>query len=311
MNRPLLRASIWSTLTLGAAFGAFNLLVVHARLAANPPSHNQSHAGFQIWGFVFLFVLASGDVRSRFALWGTLAAQALITWGRVDVLPGALAALALGSLLQLVVTVSVRASFTWIVSAALLVAGAIEALIEGDVNASIRWAHAMYAVALFGAAFPWLHPLKAGRWLSRLGGVVMAVGAIARSTEAADVGLLLVAVSGALYGRPMGLLFAAVASGYAMANLAVGASSLILDAARHAFTLGVLTLAIFERAGARSPWGVRLIVAGTLLRQAQVVAAFFPAWLYVSAFSGFIAAAGVVLAGAATLRTPRSEPPPR
>jgi hypothetical protein len=259
---------------------------------------------------VFLFVMATRRP-GRFALWGTLAAQALIAWGRVDVLPGALAALALGSFLQLAVTLFVRAPFPWTVAAGLLMAGAIEALIESDVNASIRWAHAMYAVALFGAAFPWLHPLRAGRWLSRAGGVVMAVGAFARSGEATDVGLLLVAFSGALYARPMGLLFAAVASGYAIADLTVGASGLVLDAARHAFTLGVLTLAIFEKAGARSPWGVRLIVAGTLLRQAQVVAAFFPVWLYVSAVSGFIAAAGVVLAGISALRRPPAEPLPR
>jgi hypothetical protein len=304
MNRPLLRASIWSTLTLGAVFGAFNLLVVHARLLGNPPSHNQSHAGFQIWGFVFLFVTATSSAGSRFALWGTLAAQALIAWGRVDVLPGALATLVLGSLLQLAATLAARASLAWIGSAGLLVAGAIEALIEGDVNASIRWAHAMYAVALFGAAFPWLHPSRLGGALSAAGAVVMAAAAILRSTGAFDLGLLFVACSAALYARPMGLLFAALAGGYALADLTLGASGLILDAARHAFTLGVLTLAIFERAGARSPWGVRLIVAGTLLRQAQVVAALFaaPAWLYVSAVSGLIAAAGVVLAGAAALR---------
>src|SRR5688572_7381390 len=142
MNRPLLRASIWSTLTLGAVFGAFNLFIVHTRLLGNPPSHNQSHAGFQIWGFVFLFTLASADVRSRFALWGTLAAQALIAWGRGDVLPGALGALVIGSLLQLLVTVYIRAPLPWIAAAGLLMTGAVEATVENDVNASIRWAHA-------------------------------------------------------------------------------------------------------------------------------------------------------------------------
>jgi hypothetical protein len=304
MNRPLLRASIWSTLTLGAVFGAFNLFIVHTRLLGNPPSHNQSHAGFQIWGFVFLFVLATSGAGHRFALWGTLAAQALITWGRVDVLPGALGALAFGSFLQLAVTLFVRAPFPWIVAAGLLMAGAVEALIESDVNASIRWAHAMYAVALFGAAFPWLHPSRVGGALSAAGGVVMAAGVLARSTGAFDVGLLFAALSAALYARPMALLFAFVASGYAFADLAGGASGLIFDAARHAFTLGVLTLAIFERAGARSPWGIRLIVAGTLLRQAQVLAALFaaPAWLTVSAASGLIAAAGVILAAASIPR---------
>jgi len=308
MNRALARGAVWSTWTLGSLFGAWNLFIVHTGLLGNPPSHNQSHAGFQIWGFVFLLFMASRpDVPLRFTLWGTIAAQALITWGRVDVLPGALAALVAGSLLQFAVTLAARASWPWIASAALLAAGAVEALIERDIDASLRWAHAMYAVALFGAAFPAIHPLRVGAWMSRLGAVVLAFGALARSTPAVDVGWILAGL--AVYPRPLGLLFSVLAIGYGVADLATGASSMILDGARHAFTLGVLTIALFEKAG--SIWGLRLIAAGTLLRQAQVVAALFaaPAWLYVSAPSGFVAAAGLILCGRALLRSTPSAAP--
>jgi hypothetical protein len=308
MNRALTRGAVWSTWTLGSLFGAWNLFIVHTRLLGNPPSHNQSHAGFQIWGFVFLLAMAArSDIPVRFTLWGTIAAQALITWGRVDILPGALATLVFGSFLQLFVTLVARAPLPWIASGALLAAGAVEALIERDIDASLRWAHAMYAVALFGAAFPDIHPFRAGRWLSRLGAVVLAAGALARSTPAVDVGWILVGL--AVYPRPFGLLFSVLAIGYGVADLALGVSSMILDGARHAFTLGVLTAALFDKAGSR--WGLRLIAAGTLLRQAQVAAALFdaPAWLYVSAPSGFVAAAGIILCGRALLRrTPSAAP---
>ena len=311
MNRALARGAIWSTWTLGSLFGAWNLFVVHTGLLGNPPSHNQSHAGFQIWGFVFLFLMASrADVPVRFTLWGTIAAQALIAWGRVDVLPAALATLLAGSFLQLLVTLVARAPLAWIASAGLLATGAVEAWRERDIDASLRWAHAMYAVALFGAAFPRIHPRAVGRILSVLAALAMAWGALARRTPAVDVGWLLAGLAGFAYAKPFGLLFGALASGYALADLSVGASSLVLDGARHAFTLGVLTLALFENAGSR--WGVRLVAAGALLRQAQVVAAAFaaPAWLYLSAGSGFIATAGVVLLGRARLRsTPPAAPP--
>lgn len=314
MNRALARASVWSTWTLGSLFGAFNLLMIHTRLLGNPPSHNQSHAGVQIWGFVFLFVAATSPAGPvLFILWGTLAAQALITWGRVDVLPGALPALVAGSFLQLAAVLAwSRRAPAWILAAALLAAGAVEAVLERDVNASLRWAHAMYAVALFGAAFPWLHPCRAGRALSVAGAALMAAGAVARSTAAWDVGFLLAAGSGLFFPGPMAKLFALLGGGYAIADLVVGASGLVLDAARHAFTIGVLLPALLERAGARSPWGTRLLVAGALLRQAQVLAAVFgsPSWLYVSAASGLIAAAGTIPYGRALLRRPPSAAPP-
>lgn len=311
----LRRASIWSTLTLGALFGAFNLLVVHGGLMKNPPSHNQTHAGFQIWGFVFLFVAStSPGAAPRFVLWATLAAQALTAWGRVgDILPGAVPALIAGALLQLAAVLAwSRKEPGWLAAAALLVGGSLDALREGDPDASLRWAQAMYAVALFGAAYPWLLESRAAKGLSIAGAALMAAGLLLRRTPVVDVGLLAVAAAAVVQGRRMSLLFAALAGGYAVADLAVGASALIWDGARHVFTLGVLTLGILERSGARSPWGVRLLVAGVLLRQAQGVAALFaaPAWLWVSAFSGLIAAAGVLLAGRAILKhSPSSEPP--
>ena len=54
--RRFLRASLWCTLTLGATFGAWNLLFIHLSLGEVPPSHQWVHASFQILGFIQLFI---------------------------------------------------------------------------------------------------------------------------------------------------------------------------------------------------------------------------------------------------------------
>jgi hypothetical protein len=120
------------------------------------------------------------------------------------------------------------------------------------------------------------------------------------------------------------LLFSVLGGYYAIADLAGGASGLIHDGARHALTLGFVTLMIFAMASrilpifagvplARPGWrtaGAVLIGAGVLLRQAQVLSALFgvagPLWI--SGLSGVVGAAGVWLCALSILGTLRSAP---
>jgi len=118
------------------------------------------------------------------------------------------------------------------------------------------------------------------------------------------------------------LLFSALAGYYAIADLAGGASGLIHDGARHALTLGFVTLMIFAMASrilpifagvplARPGWrtaGALLLGAGVLLRQAQVASALFGAagLMGVSGLSGLLAAAGVWLCSLSILGTLRA-----
>ena len=52
LYRPFLAAALLATLTLGATFGAYNLLWTHLALGPVPPAHNWIHGAFQLWGFV-------------------------------------------------------------------------------------------------------------------------------------------------------------------------------------------------------------------------------------------------------------------
>ncbi len=124
------------------------------------------------------------------------------------------------------------------------------------------------------------------------------------------------------------ILFALLAGAYAASDLAGRSlTRLAYDGARHAFTLGFVTLAIYGYAGRVVPvlagrelrWpalrlaGAYLIAAGVLLRQAEVVAmVHFEPWLLdVTGWSGIVAAAGVALASASILKTlGRARPAP-
>src|SRR5262245_30426179 len=57
LYRRFLVAALLSTTTLAAVFGAFNLFWLHLNLGPVPPIHHQVHAGFQLMGFVLLFVM--------------------------------------------------------------------------------------------------------------------------------------------------------------------------------------------------------------------------------------------------------------
>src|SRR5262245_49814476 len=57
LYRPFIYAALVCTLTLGATFGAYNLLSIQLALGPVPPPHNWVHASFQLFGFVLLFVM--------------------------------------------------------------------------------------------------------------------------------------------------------------------------------------------------------------------------------------------------------------
>jgi hypothetical protein len=57
LHRRFLAAGLVATLTFGASFGATNLLAIHLALGTVPPAHNWLHAGFQVMGFVLLFIM--------------------------------------------------------------------------------------------------------------------------------------------------------------------------------------------------------------------------------------------------------------
>jgi len=395
-----LKAALICTLTLGATFGAWNLLMIHRSILANPPSHNWVHAGFQIWGFVFLFIAGVSlhtfprflgtELRhagwGRSILWLTLAGQVLISWGRLgDLMPGTLPALAGGVLLQ-VGAVGIWAALLgttwrrsgsrmdlglvhlaagtlgWLSAAGFLAFGALQALMEADTDAAVKWNQPVYALALYGGTLAWIQGMflrtgpvflslkptrvgfvkaslalgQAGAWVAAIGGArVGRPGALALM----DVGLLAVASSVALYTagvRPFSrglqhvmpgggsfatlirlafsasLLFAALGGYYGAADLAGwSAGGLIHDGARHAFTLGFVTLMIFGLAARVVPVfrgaelrrpgllaaGSWLIFAGLILREFQVGVVLFqaPGLTWISGPSGFVAAAGILL----------------
>jgi hypothetical protein len=405
-----LKAAIYCTLSLGATFGAYNLLVIHWVLGPMPPSHNWVHAAFQLWGFVLLFTMGvSYHTVPRFlgtelrhaawapwTLWLTVAGQMLHAWGRLgDLVPGTVPALLAGASIQAAAVVlwagilgaTLRKSRArpelylafllagttgWLLAAGFLVAGALQALAESDTDAAVRWNQAVYACALYGGALCWIQgmflrtgpmflglrpprriPAAASLALEGAGIALVVTGSLRIGRPGAlgimDVGLLAVALGVAAFAaavRPFrtasaplaegdavfatmvrmsfaaSLLFSALAGYYAIADLAGGASGLIHDGARHALTLGFVTLMIFAMASrilpifagvalVRPGWrtaGATLIVAGVLLRQAQVASALFgvagPMWI--SGLSGIIAAAGVWLCALSILGTLRA-----
>jgi hypothetical protein len=405
------KAALFSTLTFGAGFGAFNLFVIHWPLPlSTPPTHHWTHAGFQIWGFVFLFTAGiafhavprflQSPLRfpraARQVPWLTLGGQVLHSYGGIgELLPGTLPALALGALLQAlavgifagVLGATAKAArpapqisliflaigtLGWILAAAGLLGGAIEALLEGETDAAVSWHQAVYAAALFGGALSWIQgmflragtshlglpparpvPVLGALGLGQTGLALLLVGSLRLSRPGAftwiDLGMLLIAVSVPVYlagVRPFGgrddpadpgwrlclrlcfggaLLFAALGTAVSILDLRRGAPGLFFDGARHAYTLGFVTPFILAMASrilpafrgippadpGRRTTGILLILAGAVLREAQILAALFqaPAFMKISALSGVVATLGIVLVSHSLLKTLR-EPLP-
>lgn len=194
VHPPFIRAALGSTLTLGATFGALNLLWVHFVFGPLPPSHHQAHARFQLWGFVLLFIMGiayhalprflATPLRGRrlvpASLWMSLAGLLLVGYGHLaPAWPGALTALLSGNLLLLAGTAAwaaivlatwwparsagdpsqpflVAGTLWWLAAAGGLLAGAVLAVTEGHPDASAAWNEPVYAAALFGGTLAWI-----------------------------------------------------------------------------------------------------------------------------------------------------------
>jgi hypothetical protein len=195
LSRRLLRTALWCTLTLGASFGAVNLLTIHLALGPVPPAHNWVHASFQIIGFVLLFVmgiayqaiprscgvaLARIDLaRASFRLtFGGLLLRAYGQFG--PFLPGTAPALLLGGLAifgGVVAFAGVLAStwrsvplprpkmggpemaagtLWWIIAAAILILEGVRAVRAGDADLGARYNEAFYMAALLGGTMSWI-----------------------------------------------------------------------------------------------------------------------------------------------------------
>jgi hypothetical protein len=194
LYRRFLRASLWCALTLGATFGAWNLLFIHLSLGEVPPSHQWVHATFQILGFIQLFIFGVAvQVVPRFL--GTrlahprlakailplvIAALLLRGYGALELrVPAALETTAAAALLELLATLcfarvvwatwrsssAARDPFQrflavgtagWLASALVLCAGALQAIGEKDVASAASWNEAFYLCALFGGALPFV-----------------------------------------------------------------------------------------------------------------------------------------------------------
>jgi hypothetical protein len=195
LSRRLLRTALWCTLTLGASFGAVNLLAIHLALGPVPPAHNWVHASFQVIGFVLLFVmgiayqaiprscgvaLARIDLaRASFRLaFGGLLLRAYGQFG--PFLPGTAPALLLGGLailggvLAFVVVLAstwrsvplprpdvggpeiAAGTLWWIVAAAILVLEGIRAVRTGDADLGARYNESFYLAALLGGTMSWI-----------------------------------------------------------------------------------------------------------------------------------------------------------
>jgi hypothetical protein len=209
LYRRFLVSALWCTLTLGATFGAYNLLFIHFSLGEIPPAHQWAHATFQVLGFIQLFIFGVAVqvvprflgtrllhprlVKAAFGL--ALSAVLLRAYGALDPLvPRGLEASAAGALLELAATAcfarvlwatwrfssAERAAFQvflalgtvgFLAAALLLCIGAAQAMMERDAAAAVAWNEAFYLCALFGGALPWVQGV-----LMRAGPVLLGMG---------------------------------------------------------------------------------------------------------------------------------------
>ena len=195
LSRRLLRTALWCTLTLGASFGAVNLLTIHLALGPVPPAHSWVHASFQLVGFVLLFVMgiayqavprSCGVALARLELgrasfrltFGGLLLRAYGQFG--PLLPGTAPALLLGGVAILAGVLAfamvlastwrsvplprpkvggpeiAAGTLWWIVAAVFLVLGGLRAVRAGDADLAARYNESFYMAAVLGGAMSWI-----------------------------------------------------------------------------------------------------------------------------------------------------------
>ncbi len=194
LYRRFLRTSLVCTLTLGASFGAYDLLVIQLGLGRLPPEHNWVHASFQLFGFVLFFIMGVAyHALPRFlglplrrlgiakaSYWLALAGLLARAYGQFgQLLPATAPALLAGALLQC----SALGAFAWVLGATyraarpalepfhcylgaglggwlaaggLLVAEGVVGFRAGDPGAGSALHEPLYLTALFGATLPFI-----------------------------------------------------------------------------------------------------------------------------------------------------------
>ena len=190
LYRPFLLVALLSTLTLGATYGAVNLLTIHLGLEAWPYFNHPLHASFQLFGFVLPFILGVAvHAVPRFLgaplgrpAWAR-AALPLILLGLVargaGVFPGDRPGFLLAGALALLAGVGAAAvalfstrrqpgqrrpflpwiaagTAWWAASAAVLAAGAAVAIARGAPEEATYFHEAAYTCALLGGAVGWI-----------------------------------------------------------------------------------------------------------------------------------------------------------
>jgi hypothetical protein len=189
------RASLWSTLSLGSTFGAYNLLVKHLFLGPLPAAHHWSHGAFQLLGFVLFFLMGITYTAvprhlgiplplPRLAdatYWMGVLGLGIHLVGHTHAAPVArLSGIALGSVLQASAIIGwalvlfecrrravagpERTGATmfagsavcwWLVVAVFLIMGARTAVATGDADDAALWNEPYYVAALFSGSLGW------------------------------------------------------------------------------------------------------------------------------------------------------------
>jgi hypothetical protein len=239
LYRRFVIAAVLCTMTLGASFGAYNLLWMHWALGPLPPAHNAFHASFQVTGFVLLFVMGfayqlaprflarplalPGVARATFVLaLGGLLLRGYGQFGRL--LPATAPALFAGACLQLAgiagfaavlartwggarprpafapFQVGLAAGLSgWLAADALLVAGGVAALKAGDAEAAVRWNEPFYLAALLGGTLPFIQGVTL-----RAGSAFLGVREPRARPAIAAIALGLVGAALTVIGRALG-----------------------------------------------------------------------------------------------------------
>ncbi len=236
LYRRFVWASLVCTTTLGATFGAINLLAAHWALGAVPPVHKQVHAAFQVLGFLWLMLMGVAyhavprflgarlalPALARASFWLALGGLLARVYGELGPLvPAATALFLVGALAIAGSTVAFAAvlgatfarsrakrepfqrflaagTLQWVLAGAFLVVGAAQAAGRGDVSWAIAWNEPFYLAALLGGAHAWIQGM-----LLRTGPVFLGLGAprpraLAAALVLGQAGALAAAVGAAL-----------------------------------------------------------------------------------------------------------------
>lgn len=277
ISRRLLKASLWCTFTLGASFGAANLLTIHLALGPVPPAHNWVHASFQVIGFVLMFLVGlayqviprscgvplAAQGRARATLPLLLSGLLLRMYGQFGpLLPGTPVALLAGGIAILggILTFASVLAATWrtappskprvglagiatgtgwwVLAGVLLVVEGARAVAQHDADLGARFNEAFYAAALIGGAMSWIQ------------GMFRRIGAATFALRPSDTSLLTLALVLWQLGTLAATLGACLQPGTSGARL---------------FDLGLIVLAA---ATAMFVWGSRILSRATTQTEA-------------------------------------------